>query len=526
MAANPSQAFTQSPALTGKLAQTQKLSAQMLHSVKILECSSTELENVLQELVNTNPLLELSGTSDPLSLEEAAANAEMERQKDHDGTIEDAPGNPAEERKYESSDPDKIFSTENNSTEPQREQEWDEYLEALAQQPSGWEEEMGGDPSFSNASGDETSAGKREYFFNSLTQKVSLKDVLMEQLSFSDASSDVKKGAEYIIGSLEKNGFFTDPVSDIAQMANITLSEAEKALALVQSFDPPGIAARNLSDCLLLQLRRKKIRNHNLEKLIKDHLEDLAKNRLPAIASAMKISMEKLGQLIDELRKLDPHPAGNYTSETANSIIPDVIVEETDGEFRITLNDRRTPKLYFSHVYDNIIKDPALSAEDKAYFKEKTAEGENAIYELEHRSSTILKIANLIVSEQYEFMKHGGSSLKPFTMHLAADKLGLDDSTISRGCNQKYMLTPQGVFEFRYFFTTGYTASSGEETSRLSIMEMIREMITDEDPSKPLSDDTLSRMLKEKGYDVARRTVMKYRESMNIPSSQGRRKHL
>ena len=523
MAANPSQVFTQAPALTGKMTQTQKLSAQMLHSVKILECPSTELENVLQELVNTNPLLELSGTSDPLSLEEAAVNADAEKEKDHDGTFpeEDSPGNFAEEKKYENSDPDKVFSSEENGTAPKREQEWDEYLEDLAREPSEWDSDF-----FSNTPYDETSADKKEYFFNSLTQKVSLKDFLMEQLSFSDAPSDIKRGAEYIIGSLEKNGFFTDELSDIAQMANITLSETEKALALVQSFDPPGVAARDLSDCLLLQMHRKKIRNHNLEKLIKDHLEDLGKNRLPVIAAAMKISMEKLGVLIEELRKLNPRPAGNYTTETVKIIVPDVIVEETEGEFKVTLNDRMTPKLYFSHAYDDIIKDPALSPEDKAYFKEKTAEGENAIFELEHRSSTILRIATLIVSEQYEFLKHGGSTLKPFTMHQAADKLGLDDSTISRGCNEKHMLTPRGIFEFKYFFTTGYTASSGEETSRLSIMEMIREMIADEDPSKPLSDDTLSRMLKEKGYDVARRTVMKYRESMNIPSSQGRRKHL
>ena len=521
MAANPSQTFIQDPVQTGKMVQTQKLSAQMLHSVKILESSSAELENVLQELVNNNPLLELSGTSDPLALEEAAASIEKDQRKEKEDPAEGEDTESfAENGQYESSDPDKIFPAEENMLAPEREKEWDEYLEDLAQTPAEWE-----DASFSDASRNEDAADKKDYFFDSLTQKTTLKDFLMEQLSFSDAPPDIKRGAEYIIGSLEKNGYFTDPVSDIAQMADITLSEAEKALVLVQSFDPPGIAAGDLSGCLLLQLHRKKIRNHYLEKLIRNHLEDLAKNRLPFIASSMKIPMEKLGSLIDELRKLDPHPAGNYTEETVNSIIPDVIVEDSGSEFKITLNDRRTPKLYFSHVYDDIIKDPSLSAEDKAYFREKTAEGENAIYELEHRSATILRIASLIVSEQYEFMKNGGS-LKPFTMHQAADKLGLDDSTISRGCNRKYMLTPQGVFEFRYFFTTGYTAASGEETSRLSIMEMIREMIADEDPSKPLSDDTLSRMLKEKGYDVARRTVMKYRESMNIPSSQGRRKHL
>ena len=520
MAENPSQSFIQSPAQANDLTQSQKLSARMLHSVKILESSSADLEDTLQELVDSNPLLELSGSADPLSLEENAAKEEK--------TPDDSSGNfspeeeifSPEEEEYRS-DPDLFPAAGETLSAPQKEKEWDEYLEDIAQIPSEWE-----DSSFTDISYDRDETDKKEFFFNSLTKAPLLKDILMEQLAFSDAPQNIKRGAEYIIGSLEKNGYFTDPVTDIAQMADLTVPEAEQALDLVKSFDPPGIGAKDLPECLLLQLHRKKIKNFLLEKLIRDHLEDLGKNRLPHVAASMKISMEKLRQLLEKLRQLDPRPGSRYAPDTVKSIIPDVIVQESNGEFKVSLNDRRTPKLYFSHTYDHIMNDPALSKEDRNYFREKTAEGERAIYELEHRSSTILKIASLIVSEQYEFMKYGGSSLKPFTMHQAADKLGLDDSTISRGCNQKYMLTPQGVFEFKYFFTTGYTASNGEEASRLSIMEMIREMISGEDPSKPLSDDTLSRMLKEKGYNVARRTVMKYRENMNIPSSQGRRKHL
>ena len=497
--------------------QKLKLSAHQLHSVRILESSTAQLKDILQDLVHTNPLLELASND----MELMDAEEKKEENEDMDTLSGEEPSPCGEDDPY---------SQIHSSVENIQEKDWEDYLEDLAENPESWE-----DTSFcSLASHEEKDTfpsspdnDPKEYFFNNLTREQNLKDLLMEELSFADETESVKKGAECIIGSLEENGYFTDPLTDVAQTMDITLDEAEEALALVQSFDPPGVAATSLSDCLLLQLKRQKNRDRLLEKIIREHLEDIGRNRLPFIAEKLKISMEKLSEKLEKLKKLDPAPGVRYSGIKNNHIVPDVIVQETEeGEFSVSLNSRHTPKLYFSHNYDSLITSPGLTAEEKNYFREKTAEGKLAIFELQHRASTILRIANLIVSEQYEFMKKGGSTLKPLTMHLAADKLGVDDSTISRTCNEKYMLTPQGLFEFKYFFNTGFVNENGEEASNKAVMEMIREMIEDEDPAKPLSDERLSGMLKEKGYTVARRTVMKYRENMKIPSSQGRRKHI
>ena len=519
-------ADTLSQNLSGELSQntsqTQKLklSAHQLHSVQLLESSMTDLEASLRTLVDSNPLLELAEPGEEAPVPEEKSSEEDDFSLSDDGE---------EEYSIDEDAPSSPLSRETLSPEPgpETEKDWDEHLQELAQDPENWGEGFfpSGDEQTENASPGREDP--REYFFDNLTKEQNLKDVLMEELSFADAAENVRRAAECIIGSLEENGYFTDALTDVAQTANVTLPEAEEALALVQSFDPPGVAASSLSECLLLQLKRKKNKDRLLEKLVKDHLEDVGKNRLPRVAEKLNIGMEKLSSLLEKLKKLDPCPGIRFNPEKNNRIVPDVIVEEDEnGEYTVSLNDRSMPRLYFSHAYDDLMNSPRLTPEEKNYFREKTTEGKLAIYELEHRSSTILRIARLIVSEQYEFFKHGGSALKPMTMHQAADKLGVDDSTVSRGCNQKYMLTPRGLFEFKYFFSTGFTSQSGEEASSRALMEMIREMIEEEDPSRPLSDDALSKLLKEKGYSVARRTVMKYRENMKIPSSQGRRKHI
>lgn len=510
---------------TQNVSQKQKLSSHQLHSIRLLESSANDLEQILQDLVNSNPLLALTSASDPVQIQDDPfADEKMPDDATEDFPVEDDRFLPLENETASSfSD----FPAEN----PNGDKEWDEHLEELAYSPENWgdgsldpspEKDLASISSSSNASSD-----RKEYFFDSLTKEQNIKELLMEELAFSDAEENIRRAAECIIGSLEDNGYFTDALTDVAQTADTTLKEAEAALELVQSFDPAGVGASSLSECLLLQLRRWEKPDLLLEKIVKEHLEDVAKNRLPFLADKLKIRMEKLSEKLEKLKKLDPAPAGRYNQKTPPVITPDVIVQATsDGEFLTFLNDKSMPKLYFTHEYDSVMDSPELSQEDKNYFREKTVEGKLAIYELEHRASTILRIARLIVSEQYEFFKHGKGSLKPFTMHQAADKLGLDDSTISRSCNQKYMLTPRGLFEFKYFFNTGFVNQSGEEVSNKAVMEMIRTMIEKEDPAKPLSDDTLSKLLKEKGYSVARRTVMKYREKMCIASSQGRRKHI
>ena len=326
-----------------------------------------------------------------------------------------------------------------------------------------------------------------------------------------------------MIGSLDETGYLKTPAAEIAQSVNCTMDEAEQALALVQSFEPPGIAARDLKECLLLQLKAAGSQNQDLIRLIKNHLDDLAHNRLPLIAKKMNITLDHLNELIEELRLLNPHPGNAVTPSTPLYVVPEVIVEKDGDSFRIVQNDPFSGRLSISDRYMKMLEDPAVSPEDKAYIRSKIADGKLLIHNIDQRKSTIRRIAELIVSTQYDFMKYGAKALKPMTMQQAADKLGLHETTISRAVANKYMQTPVGLFEFKFFFSGGFQSEKGEEVSSHAIKDMIQELVSKEDPAKPLSDSKLSKLLKERGFDVARRTVAKYRDELSIQSSQMRK---
>ncbi|MBP5181465.1 MAG: hypothetical protein J6331_00405, partial [Lentisphaeria bacterium] len=346
-------ADTLSQNLSGELSQntsqTQKLklSAHQLHSVQLLESSMTELEASLRTLVDSNPLLELAEPGEEAPEQETPSGEGEDEFSSDDGT---APSLPEEDS----------FSVPGAPAgDDAGEKEWDEHLEELAQDPENWGEEFLSPHEGSEAEYASGTEDPKEYFFESLTRERNLKDVLMEELAFAEAGENVKRAAECIIGSLEENGYFTDALTDVAQTANVSLPEAEEALALVQSFDPPGVAASSLSECLLLQLKRMKNRDRLLEKLVKDHLEDVGRNRLPRVAEKLNVGMEKLSALLEKLKKLDPSPGIRFNPGKGSQIIPDVIVEEDgNGEYKVSLNDRSMPRLYFSHAYDDLMNSP------------------------------------------------------------------------------------------------------------------------------------------------------------------------
>jgi RNA polymerase sigma-54 factor len=364
---------------------------------------------------------------------------------------------------------------------------------------------------------------KREHFFASLAEEPSLQEQLMEQLRFVEASPRTLELAELIIGSIDEQGYLRSHLADLAIAGDADMKELDKALKLVQSFDPPGIGARDLKECLILQLKRAGKAKSKEVRLVEQHLDDLARNRLPQIARKMRVSMDYLYDMIAEIRSLNPNPGGSLSKNHPIFVIPEITVEENDGEFHILGNDDNLPRLRISQLYCNLLEDPNTPNETKNYIKMKLTSGKALIKSIEQRQSTIKRIAEIIVDSQYDFLKKGVEHLRPLTMQQVADKLDLHETTISRAIANKYIQTPVGLFEFRYFFSGGYQSADGEEVSSRSVKEKIRDLVNSENKSKPLSDQKIVAMMKEQGFDIARRTVAKYREELGIPASNLRK---
>jgi len=345
----------------------------------------------------------------------------------------------------------------------------------------------------------------------------------MEQLKHLNLSKEERERAELIIGSVDNTGYLRSILEDLATIAEVDVKEMEKALKLVQSFDPPGIAARDLKECLLLQLKRAGNKDFILERLIEEHLDDIAANKLPLVAKKMNISMEELHSYINKIKRLNPYPGTALAPDNPVYIVPEVKIEKVDGKFVVIPNDESIPKLRVSQFYLKLLENPATSKETKEYIKEKLLKSKSLIKSIVQRQKTIVKIAEVILERQYEFFEKGIEALKPLTMQYVADKLNLHETTISRAIANKYMLTPFGLFEFKFFFSSGFQSDSGEDVSSRSVKEKIKDLIARENPAKPISDSKIAKLLKEQGLSVARRTVAKYREDMGIPSSHLRR---
>lgn len=478
--------------------QNMTLAPQQLASLNLLTQPAVDLENKIEEEMARNPVLELN--------EYAAVDETYDAPDDLNADdMETGDTLPPEDTPYDSPSP------EENMMDPNRE-DYEEHLDRVLESP---------EPEKQDNSDDLES--RRQYMFDSLVAETSLQESLLEQLRFAEIPPDVRECAEYVIGSLDEEGYFKGSLPDAAQSVGTSLETAEKALALVQSFDPPGIAARDLKECLLLQLDRSGKTDSALRTLICEHFDELAHNKLPQIAKAMKLDMEQLNALIAELRLLNPHPASSLEHHNEPYILPEVTVVPEGDSYVVVDIDPPYGRLTISRSYQKMLENPALAAEDKAYLRAKIDSGKALIHSLELRKTTIHRIAEMIVSNQYDFMKYGPKALKPMTMRQVADKLGLHETTVSRAVSGKYMMTPVGLFEFRFFFSGGFQSGEGEEVSAHAIRNMIRDFVASEDSAKPLSDSKLADMLREHGLDVARRTVAKYREELSIPSSQLRK---
>lgn len=365
---------------------------------------------------------------------------------------------------------------------------------------------------------------RRQHFFDSQTRPPTLLEFLEGQLDLDRLNEREQASARVILGNLDGNGYFRGTLEEAAYPVGCTVAEAERVLEKIQSLDPAGVAARDLAECLILQLQRRgRGRGTGLEaRIVNGHLEDLARKKFPEIARALKTSTAEVQRAAGAIRDLDPRPGLAFAPDENVVIAPDVTVTEEEGEFVVSLNEDQIPRLRIAGDFRDMT---ALGGgrEARDYLKDKVRGGRFFISCLEQRQQTILAIAKVIVTRQREFFESGPSALKPMTMSQVAAEVGVHETTVSRAVSGKYMATPHGLFEMKFFFTSGYTTGTGESVSNESVRQALSEIIKGENPRKPYSDQDLVTALSERGVPIARRTVAKYREQLGILPSHMRK---
>ena len=361
-------------------------------------------------------------------------------------------------------------------------------------------------------------------FENMIRSTSNLYDYLIDELKYFKLTFEEKRICRYIIDSLDEDGYLRINDKEIYDELRVDASLFRRCLDIVQQLDPPGIGARNISECLILQLERMGISNNIVENIIMNDLELIGRNKLKDIAKKYKISIEKCKEAIEIIRHLDPKPGRACSNDKCVYVQPDVIVDKIDGKYIVHTNEKDVYNIKINDFYRNMMTDKDSDKEAKEFIKDRLNSAATLIKNIESRKSTILRIAEAIIDEQQEFIQKGEKYIKPMKMKDIADKLEIHESTVSRGVNGKYMLTPFGLYEFKFFFNAALeTDNSSEGASSAGIKRDIKDMIDGENKKKPLSDDAISKMLKEKGVSVARRTVAKYREEMGIASSSRRK---
>jgi len=362
-----------------------------------------------------------------------------------------------------------------------------------------------------------------QYMMDSLSEKTSLQDQLMEQLALSGLSEKEKKIGELIIGNINDDGYLTVDLEDLLFIPSFSKEMFEKILSIIQDFDPPGVGARSLSECLLLQLKRQGRGDSQEAELVANHLNLLGAHKYEEIAKAMGISLERVKELARSIAALDPKPGRNFSAERVEYVIPEIIVEKRDGEYVVIQNRKPYPSLFINRKYIQMMKNPNTSKEVKKYIREKITKSKQFIQSIDQRMQTIYRIAVEIVRIQRDFFEYGVMHLKPLTMKTVAETLGLHETTISRATTSKFMQTPQGIFEMKYFFRPGIATTSGEAVSNESVKAALVQLIASEDKTKPYSDSKLAKLLEEQGIKIARRTVAKYRDQLKILPSHLRK---
>ncbi len=492
--------------------QTQSLvlAPQLRHSLKILQVAALDLRSVIQEELQSNPTLE-ELPMEGVSLDKPA--------DDHGGDESAGEGAGDANHNSESNAP-----TDQSVGEPKREEmdfSKDKEFEILGKMDEDWRDHMasvGGTQPYTSED-----AERRQHFFDSLVSETSLQEHLMQQAEMADMSAPALEAIKHLVGSLDDRGFLTQTPSDVALQTGLPLDAVQEGLKVLKTFDPAGIGAKDLPDCLLAQLAAKGRGGSLASRMIRDYFELLTRRRIPELARKLGADADDVQSAIEEIGKLDPAPGRRFAEDNNRVVVPDVTIERDGDDWKINLNSDYIPRLRISSTYRDLIAKGTLSKDERDYLRERMRSGKFLIDSIEQRQRTIERITREIINAQKEFFENGVSSLKPLTMTQIADVVGVHETTVSRAIANKFIRTPHGVFDFKYFFTPGYQAESGASVSNTSVKEMIADLINMEDKAGPLSDQELVAKLQEKGITIARRTVAKYREELGILPSNLRR---
>lgn len=443
------------------MAMQQTLSPQMQQSLHVLQAPLTELRQLVDAELRANPALE------------------------------EIP-------------PDKPSLSESEKTTPLEEQ-WNEYC---SQRSGGetWSKEA---------------LDRRQHFLDSQVRPPSLPEHLLEQLHTASWPREDAEIAVEIIGNLDDGGYLRAVPEEIAASLDVIPEEVERVLEKIQQFDPPGIACRTLSECLLHQLRAQGRQYSTETRIVRHHLDELGRKKLNDIAKALHLELPEVQRAAEVIARLDPAPGRAFAEDTNQVVTPEVLVERDGEDYSVTLNSDEIPRLRISDNYKDMLT--ADSKEVRDYLRDKIRGGNFFIRSIQQRQQTILNIAREIVARQRDFMDLGPAHLKPMRMGQVAEAVGVHETTVSRAAAGKFMSTPHGVFEMKYFFTHGYTNADGEGVSNESVRQAIAQIVKEENTGRPYSDQDIVRLLADRGLPVARRTVAKYREQLGILPSHLRK---
>ena len=365
---------------------------------------------------------------------------------------------------------------------------------------------------------------RRDHFLNSLTQEESLQQHLIDQITLCDCDETTKENLVLLIGSLDENGYLNESPSNLSLQLNIPYPQFLEALDILKTFNPAGIGAKDLQECLLIQLKRKQKEDSLAHTIIDETYPLLLRRRIQEIAKKLKVSDEAIQKALEEIASMDPSPGKRFSADTNNVIEPDVNIYLEDDIWKIELNNEYIPKLRISQKYKDLLAQGNLSKKEKEYLVENMRSGKFLINSLDQRQNTLKNISQKIIEQQPKFFVKSNPSLQPLTMQKIADDVGVHETTISRAIANKYAKTPHGVFPLKHFFNSGFTSESGETIANRSIKETIEKIIQKEDPTKPISDQAISKELEKEGIKIARRTVAKYREQQGILPTHLRRR--
>jgi RNA polymerase sigma-54 factor len=359
---------------------------------------------------------------------------------------------------------------------------------------------------------------------NTLSTSSSLSDHLLWQLSLQTEESSLREVGEAIVGNLNDDGYLVASLDELAAMGPWPIEQVEASLRMVQGFDPVGVAARDLQECMVLQLRHLGLGGSPAERIVTEHLKALQNHQIPEISRKLGLSIDDLREHVEVIRHLDPKPGLRFNPTPSQYVTPDVFVEKIDDEYVVFLNEDGLPQMRISPTYRRLLdKDGNHGEETRAYVRDKFNAARWLIKSVQQRQNTIYKVARSIVNFQREFLDQGIEHLRPLVLRDVANDIGMHESTVSRVVTNKYMHTPQGVFEMKYFFHSGISSSYGESVSSVTIKQRIKKIIESEDAKKPLSDSKIVSILQREGLVLARRTIAKYREELKIPTSNQRK---